>query len=128
MHLRKGPREARINGLRPKGFRNLPLDCKWRPRRDAAGPSQRHRGYEGVMRPMLEFRGKGTSSIRGFEMPGTKRVNPMDMHIGQQIRIARLSMGLSQEHLGKALGLTFQQILRNTKMASTACRVHGYRK
>ena len=37
-----------------------------------------------------------------------KRINPMDIHIGQQVRIARLNAGMSQDELGKALGLTFQ--------------------
>jgi transcriptional regulator with XRE-family HTH domain len=45
----------------------------------------------------------------------TKRINPMDVHIGQQIRIARISAGLSQEHLGEALGLTFQQVQKYEK-------------
>lgn len=36
--------------------------------------------------------------------------NPMDQHIGARMRLRRTLMGLSQEKLGEALGLTFQQV------------------
>ena len=43
-------------------------------------------------------------------MPSTKRMEPMDYHIGQQIKIARIAAGMTQEQLGKAIGVTFQQV------------------
>ena len=43
-------------------------------------------------------------------MPSTKRMEPMDYHIGQQIKIARIAARMSQEQLGKAIGVSFQQV------------------
>lgn len=57
-------------------------------------------------------------------MSNAKRINPMDKHIGQQIRIARIAAGMSQEKLGDALGLTFQQIQKYEKGTN---RVSGSR-
>ena len=36
--------------------------------------------------------------------------NPIDIHVGNRIRIRRQLLGLSQEKLGSLLGLTFQQV------------------
>ena len=36
--------------------------------------------------------------------------SPVDIHVGARIRLRRTLLGLSQERLGEALGLTFQQI------------------
>ena len=36
--------------------------------------------------------------------------SPMDVHVGARIRLRRTLMGMSQERLGDALGLTFQQV------------------
>lgn len=38
------------------------------------------------------------------------RPNPVDVYVGSRLRLRRTSLGLSQEALGEALGLTFQQI------------------
>ncbi len=38
------------------------------------------------------------------------RPSPIDAHVGARIRLRRTLMGMSQERLGEALGLTFQQI------------------
>ena len=38
------------------------------------------------------------------------RIDPIDVHVGQRIRLRRNLLGLSQEKLGDALGLTFQQV------------------
>jgi transcriptional regulator with XRE-family HTH domain len=38
------------------------------------------------------------------------RPSPIDVHVGSRIRLRRTLMGLSQEKLGEALGLTFQQV------------------
>jgi transcriptional regulator with XRE-family HTH domain len=35
---------------------------------------------------------------------------PIDVHVGSRIRLRRTLLGLSQERLGEALGLTFQQV------------------
>ena len=36
--------------------------------------------------------------------------DPVDIHVGSRLRMRRNLIGLSQEQLGKSLGLTFQQI------------------
>ncbi len=38
------------------------------------------------------------------------RASPIDAHVGSRIRLRRTLLGLSQERLGDALGLTFQQV------------------
>jgi transcriptional regulator with XRE-family HTH domain len=41
---------------------------------------------------------------------GTGIPNPIDIHVGKRIRIRRLLLGMNQETLANALGLTFQQV------------------
>jgi len=36
--------------------------------------------------------------------------NPVDIHVGGRIRLRRTLLGMSQEKLGVAIGLTFQQV------------------
>src|ERR1700759_3811015 len=38
-----------------------------------------------------------------------KAPNPIDKHVGSRVRMRRMMLGMSQEKLGDALGLTFQQ-------------------
>ena len=38
------------------------------------------------------------------------RANAIDVHVGSRIRMRRTLLGMSQERLGEALGLTFQQV------------------
>ena len=40
----------------------------------------------------------------------TKSPNPIDVHVGSRVKLRRQIMGLSQEKLGEALGVTFQQV------------------
>ena len=48
-----------------------------------------------------------TASVNGDKEP---RSSPIDAHVGTRIRLRRTLLGLSQEKLGDALGLTFQQV------------------
>jgi transcriptional regulator with XRE-family HTH domain len=41
---------------------------------------------------------------------GTGVPNPVDVHVGGRIRTRRLLIGMNQETLARALGLTFQQV------------------
>src|SRR6185312_16506563 len=41
---------------------------------------------------------------------GTGIPNPTDVHVGKRIRMRRLLLGMNQETLANALGLTFQQV------------------
>ena len=36
--------------------------------------------------------------------------NPIDIHVGSRVRLRRTLLGMSQDKLGQALGLTFQQV------------------
>lgn len=55
------------------------------------------------------------SANEGHEESGVRperesRASPIDAHVGARIRLRRTLMGMSQERLGEALGLTFQQV------------------
>jgi transcriptional regulator with XRE-family HTH domain len=41
--------------------------------------------------------------------------NPVDKHVGSRVRMRRMMLGMSQEKLGRALGLTFQQVQKYEK-------------
>ena len=41
--------------------------------------------------------------------------NPIDKHVGSRVRMRRMLAGVSQEKLGEALGLTFQQVQKYEK-------------
>lgn len=44
--------------------------------------------------------------------------NPVDRHVGLRIRMRRKSLGMSQERLAEAVGLTFQQIQKYERAAN----------
>ena len=44
-----------------------------------------------------------------------KAPNPVDKHVGSRVRMRRLMLEMSQERLGEALGLTFQQVQKYEK-------------
>jgi transcriptional regulator with XRE-family HTH domain len=44
-----------------------------------------------------------------------KTPNPIDKHVGGRVRMRRLMLDMSQEKLGGALGLTFQQVQKYEK-------------
>ena len=46
---------------------------------------------------------------------GSRRPNPIDVHVGGRVRFRRMLLGMSQEKLGEKLGLTFQQIQKYEK-------------
>jgi transcriptional regulator with XRE-family HTH domain len=48
-------------------------------------------------------------------MARTKDINPIDGHVGNRLRMRRIEMGMSQEKLGEAFGLTFQQVQKYEK-------------
>jgi transcriptional regulator with XRE-family HTH domain len=45
----------------------------------------------------------------------TKLKHPVDAHVGKRLRLRRGLLGWSQERLGNAIGLTFQQIQKYEK-------------
>ena len=44
-----------------------------------------------------------------------KAPNPVDKYVGSRVRMRRIMLGMSQEKLGDALGLTFQQVQKYEK-------------
>lgn len=44
-----------------------------------------------------------------------KSPNPTDKHVGARVRMRRMMLSMSQEKLGDALGLTFQQVQKYEK-------------
>ncbi len=48
-------------------------------------------------------------------MAKTKASNAIDAHVGSRVRMRRMMLGMSQEKLGDALGLTFQQVQKYEK-------------
>src|ERR1044072_4343799 len=65
--------------------------------------------------------------------PGRPRMetpNPIDVRVGARLRLRRNMLGLSQEKLGEAIGLTFQQVQKYERGASRigASRLHEPRR
>ena len=48
-------------------------------------------------------------------MAAKKSPNPIDKHVGSRVRMRRMMLAMSQEKLGDALGLTFQQVQKYEK-------------
>jgi transcriptional regulator with XRE-family HTH domain len=51
-------------------------------------------------------------------MIAKKAPNPTDKHVGARVRMRRMMLSMSQEKLGDALGLTFQQVQKYEKGAN----------
>ena len=48
--------------------------------------------------------------------------NAVDMHVGKRIRLRRTLLGMSQEQLGVALSITFQQVQKYERGANRGCQ------
>jgi transcriptional regulator with XRE-family HTH domain len=48
-------------------------------------------------------------------MVNKKAPNPIDIHVGGRVRLRRMMLNMSQEKLGEALGITFQQVQKYEK-------------
>ncbi len=57
------------------------------------------------------------NALQGAEVEerGSRRANPVDVHVGSRVRLRRMLLGMSQEKLGEHLGLTFQQVQKYEK-------------
>src|SRR5689334_4362799 len=68
---------------------------------------------------------QGKRSGRG-RRPKLDKPNPVDVHVGARVRQRRTLLGMSQEKLGDALGLTFQQVQKYERGANRigASRLH----
>lgn len=56
-----------------------------------------------------------------------RNANPIDVHVGNRIRIRRMLIGMSQEKLGEQLGLTFQQVQKYEKGSNRVSASRLYR-
>jgi len=60
--------------------------------------------------------GRGGSILEIATKTITKKIpNPIDRHVGSRVRMRRVLVGMSQEKLGEALALTFQQVQKYEK-------------
>ena len=59
--------------------------------------------------------GRGRRRGRGRGLGGP---NPVDVHVGGRVRLRRTLLGMSQEKLGEAIGLTFQQVQKYERGAN----------
>jgi transcriptional regulator with XRE-family HTH domain len=76
----------------------------------------------------------GTTAVKSGPMPGRKDLNkdspkePQDVDrlVGSRVRMQRMAIGMSQEKLGDACGITFQQIQKYEKGTNRmgASRLH----
>jgi len=62
-------------------------------------------------------RGGGRTGRRKKRLPPGV-ANPIDIHVGNRVRLRRTLLGLSQEKLGDEVGLTFQQIQKYERGAN----------
>src|SRR5271169_3311879 len=67
----------------------------------------RRRGERALKRSAKELEEPNSAPKYGR---GTGVPNPIDVHVGGRIRMRRLLLGMNQETLANALGLTFQQV------------------
>ena len=51
-------------------------------------------------------------------MASLGKPNPIDVHVGARVRLRRTFLGFSQERLGDAIGLTFQQVQKYERGAN----------
>jgi transcriptional regulator with XRE-family HTH domain len=65
-------------------------------------------------------------SIRRPSRQKSDKPNPIDVQVGSRVRLRRNMLGLSQEKLGTAIGLTFQQVQKYERGANRigASRLH----
>src|SRR3954470_16739027 len=65
-------------------------------------------------------------SPRRSGRPKMETPNPIDVRVGARLRLRRNMLGLSQEKLGEAIGLTFQQVQKYERGANRigASRLH----
>jgi transcriptional regulator with XRE-family HTH domain len=61
---------------------------------------------------------KGRDGKRRGGRPKIDTPSPVDVHVGGRVRLRRTLLGMSQERLGNAVGLTFQQIQKYERGAN----------
>jgi transcriptional regulator with XRE-family HTH domain len=64
-----------------------------------------------------EWRLKMAPRLRASRIK-TGKPNPVDIHVGSRVRLRRTMLGMSQEKLGDAISLTFQQVQKYERGAN----------
>lgn len=64
----------------------------------------------------MEVAARGRRGVVG--RPKNGKPNPVDVHVGSRVRLRRTLLGMSQEKLGEAIGLTFQQVQKYERGAN----------
>lgn len=59
-----------------------------------------------------------TAALKASERPPLGTPRPVDVHVGARLRQRRTLLGMSQEKLGEAVALTFQQIQKYERGAN----------
>src|SRR5262245_1051001 len=58
---------------------------------------------------------RGPAVVRQCRAMKTKPPNPVDGHVGSRMRMRRMMLGMTQDGLAKAFGLTFQEVQKDEK-------------
>jgi transcriptional regulator with XRE-family HTH domain len=66
----------------------------------------------------LQNQGSSTTDGKAKRPRTTGKPNPVDSHVGNRLRVRRTLLGLSQEKVGEAMGLTFQQVQKYERGAN----------
>lgn len=56
--------------------------------------------------------------VRRTDAPQESTAHPVDRHVGAKIRLRRRELGVSQERLGQAIGVSFQQVQKYERGAN----------
>jgi transcriptional regulator with XRE-family HTH domain len=58
------------------------------------------------------------------------KAHPVDVHVGRRLRLRRTILGLSQDAIGSAIGVTFQQVQKYERGINrmSASRLHDFSK
>lgn len=71
-----------------------------------------------TMTPSSRFPTRVSGRTASGKGPTGKQPNPIDIHVGGRVRLRRTLLGMSQEKLGTAIGLTFQQVQKYERGAN----------
>ncbi|MDB5467842.1 MAG: transcriptional regulator, Cro/CI family [Phenylobacterium sp.] len=70
------------------------------------------------MKELFQNQVHGAAEIDGEDVMTHQGPHPIDRHVGLRIRMRRKELGVSQEKLAEALGLTFQQVQKYERAAN----------
>jgi transcriptional regulator with XRE-family HTH domain len=70
------------------------------------------------MRETFQSQIRGASEVDVNDLTPASGPHPIDRHVGLRIRMRRKELGISQEKLAEALGLTFQQVQKYERAAN----------